>query len=122
MDNSISILVVEDDAGFRALLQEALMLNYEDITVCESAEDALEILNDHDYDIILSDIMMPGMSGIDFIKELRDSGKNTPVVVISGQSDLSTIQESIHSGVNDYIVKPLKVSELPIIIERNLAH
>jgi DNA-binding NtrC family response regulator len=120
MDNTVSILVIEDDEGFRLLLHEVLMLSYKNITVCETAEIAIEYLENEKYDIILSDIMMPGMSGIEFIKHIRNRGINTPVVVISGQSDLNTIQESIHSGVNDYIVKPLKVSELPIIIERNL--
>ena len=120
MDNNVSILVIEDDAGFRLLLQEVLLLNYEKVTVCDSAEAALEKVKKEQFDIILSDIMMPGMSGIEFLRQIRNRGINTPVVVISGQSDLNTIQESIQSGVNDYIVKPLKVSELPVIIERNL--
>jgi DNA-binding NtrC family response regulator len=117
----LKVLVVEDDMAFRGLLEEALTLFDFDVKSAIHAENAISILENHSFDIILTDITLGGMTGLELSRFYREKNSSTPIVVISGHSDSETIQEALNSGVNDYITKPFKITDLPTIITRNLA-
>ena len=113
------ILVVEDDDEFRKMITDALTLFNHEVELASSAEEALKTLEKKSYDMIISDITMPGISGLEMTKILRKKKIKTPVVIISGHSDTQTITESLKNGVNDYIQKPLRIKDIPVILDRN---
>ena len=116
----LKVLVVEDDMAFRELLEEALAIFDFDVTSAIHAEEAITILEKITFDIILTDITLGGMTGLELCKWFRKKEKQTPVIVISGHSDSVTIQEALNVGVSDYITKPFRITDLPTIINRNL--
>ena len=116
----LKVLVVEDDMAFRELLEEALAIFEYDVKSAIHAEQAITILETTTFDVILTDITLGGMTGLELCKWFREKDKHTPVIVISGHSDTITIQEALNVGVSDYITKPFRITDLPTIINRNL--
>ena len=119
MTKSKKILLVEDDDEFRGLITEVLTMFEHEVSHADSAEAGLKILEKESFDMIISDITMPGLSGLEMTKIIRQRKIKTPIIIISGHSDSQTISESLKSGVNDYIQKPMSVKDLPVILERN---
>lgn len=87
----------------------------------ENGLEALKKLEGQTFDLIFSDITMSGMTGLEFTKEARARGIKTPIIAITGHSDRGTIEKSLKNGISDYILKPLRIKDLPLIIERNVA-
>ncbi len=106
------ILIVEDDAELSHLFSHVLENEgYESVCASNGAE-ALEIL-DHQYiDLIVSDIMMPIMDGIAFLREIREAGIETPVLIITAKDSFQDMQTGFLSGGDDYMVKPINVNEM----------
>ena len=119
MTKSRHILLVEDDDEFRQMITDVLELFDHEVTHASSAEAGLTFLEKKVFDMIISDITMPGISGLEMAKIIRQRKIKTPIIIISGHSDSQTIAESLKSGINDYIQKPLNIKDLPIILERN---
>ena len=120
MNNPLSILVVEDNYEFRQLLTEALHLFNHEVKQAESAEVALAILKDENFDMIFSDVNMGDMNGVEMAQKIREFDSEVPIIILTGNSDRSLITQSLENGVNDYILKPLQIKDLPIIIDRNI--
>lgn len=102
------ILVVDDDQTIRDTIYELLSEDY----VCqtaETAERALERLKVDDYDLVLTDISMPGLSGLELLGHVRQQYPNTPVIIISGISDKEHAQGLIRLGAFDYLLKPFSL-------------
>jgi len=110
------ILVIDDERSIRNTLKD--ILEYEKYIV-ELAEDglkAIEIFKSHEFDIVLCDIKMPGMDGIEVLGNLVQINPDIPVVMISGHGNIDTAVESIKKGAYDYIEKPLDLNRLLITI------
>lgn len=120
MNTSLSILVVEDNHDFRQLLTEALHLFNHDVTPAESGEIALDILKQNQFDLIFTDINMGGISGVEMTEKIRQFNKDVPIIILTGNSDRTLIKKSLEYGVNDYLMKPIKIKDLPVIIDRNI--
>jgi putative nucleotidyltransferase with HDIG domain len=120
-DNSKKIvLVVEDDIHYGQMLADGL-LNYQYSVKLEfSATGALDVIRREKVDIVLTDIAMPGISGIDLSQHIMEMYLDIPVVLLTGVNDLKLVKYALDVGISDYIVKPVKVEELPVVIERNL--
>ncbi len=113
------ILIVDDEEMVRDLLVSALQT--EDY-VCHTAADvdhAFEILSGTAIDLVISDIMMPGRSGIDFLRDLKQIAPDIAVLMITGLSDITTAMECIRLGAADYITKPFSMTRI-ILTVRNL--
>ncbi len=107
-----NILIVEDDRDLRELFCRTLVKNSFKAFSAENADKALEILDKEYIDLIVSDVMMPGMNGFELIKELRRSGIDTPVIIITAKGDISDKQDGFTSGADDYMVKPIDLNEM----------
>jgi two-component system response regulator YesN len=105
---------------FRHLLSEALQIFNHRVSHVENGLEALKLLEAESFDLIFSDITMSGMTGLEFTKEARKRGIQTPIIAITGHSDKSTIEKSLKNGISDYILKPLRIKDLPAIIDRNI--
>ena len=107
-----SILVVDDELLIRDLLYDFLSGQGWDICVAHSAERALEILADKKVDLVLTDIKMPEMDGLELAAEVRRSHPNVPIVVMTGYPSVDTAVVALRSKVADYVIKPFNINQL----------
>lgn len=106
------ILVVEDDADLRELFCRTLVKNDFIALPAENADRALEIIDTEYVDLIISDVMMPGMDGFELTKELREARIDVPVLIITAKGDITDKQEGFGAGADDYMVKPVDLKEM----------
>ena len=117
MDNFIShILVVDDDDGIRSLVKKYLNENNYLVTTANSAEDASEKIKIIKFDMIILDIMMPGKSGLDFIKENKKK-LETPIILLTAKGEAEERIEGLEIGADDYLPKPFEPKELILRIQ-----
>ena len=106
------ILVVEDDRKLRSLFCTVLANNGYLALPAESGQQALALLDTEYVDLIISDIMMPGMDGYELIGRLRDSGYTLPILIITAKERFEDKQRGFMAGTDDYMVKPIDVNEM----------
>ena len=117
MDNFVAhILVVDDDEGIRTLVKKYLNENNYLITTANSAEDAFEKIQIIKFDLIILDIMMPGKSGLEFIKE-NQKKLDTPVILLTAKGEVNERVEGLEVGADDYLPKPFEPKELILRIQ-----
>jgi len=107
MDNkSANILVAEDDIVTRMVISSVLKQNGYIVQAAENGKKALEIFSTKsEIDIIVTDLNMPEMNGLELIKEIRNRGSEIPIIILSGNEDISVAINALKSGANDYILK-----------------
>lgn len=108
----VHILVVEDDTNLNKLVCSYLNNSGFEAKGCLNAEDAYEEMYNNLYDLIISDIMMPGVDGFAFAQSIRRVNKNIPILFMSAKDDLSSKQKGFQLGIDDYMVKPIELDEL----------
>ena len=117
MDNFVAhILVVDDDEGIRTLVKKYLNENNYLVTTANSAEDAFEKIQIIKFDLIILDIMMPGKSGLEFIKE-NQKRLDTPVILLTAKGEADERVEGLEVGADDYLPKPFEPKELLLRIQ-----
>jgi len=117
MDDLIAhILVVDDDDGIRLLVKKYLNENNYIVTTASNAEDALEKVKIIKFDLLILDIMMPGKSGLDFIRENKQKLK-TPIILLTAKGEANERIEGLEIGADDYLPKPFEPKELLLRIK-----
>jgi DNA-binding NtrC family response regulator len=111
------ILIVDDDDTIREALYDLLSEQYACQTA-ETAEQALARLAADSYDVVLTDISMPGLSGLELLGHIRQRFANTPVIIISGIGDKEHAQGLIKLGAFDFLLKPYKLEDVERSVER----
>lgn len=106
------ILVVEDDADLNRSVCSFLNQSGYEATGCFNAEDAFDAMYDHVFDLIVSDIMMPGIDGFEFVKSVREINEEIPILFMTARDDFAAKQRGYRVGVDDYMVKPIDLDEL----------
>ena len=120
MDKFIAhILVVDDDEGIRSLVKKYLNENKFLVTTSEDAENALEKIKIIKFDLIVLDIMMPGKSGLEFLKENKKK-LDTPVILLTAKGEANERVEGLEIGADDYLPKPFEPKELILRIQNIL--
>jgi DNA-binding NtrC family response regulator len=110
------ILVVDDERAIRNTLKEILTYEKYTVDLAENAKQALELVKNNEYDVILCDIKMPEMDGLELLPLLVETQPDSPVVMISGHGNIDTAVEAIKKGAYDFIEKPLDLNRLLITI------
>ncbi len=110
------ILVVDDDPNTLASVARAFRMAGYEATVCESAARALQLMAATRYDVVLSDVVMPGMDGITMLEQLRAAGVSTPVIMISGQANVEMAVRATRLGAIDFLEKPLSTDKLLLTV------
>ena len=108
----MKILIIEDEPGLRETIRASLL---KEKFVVETAEDffcAMNKINDYDYDCILLDIMLPGGSGLDVLRELKRLRRSDSVLILSAKDSLDDKVEGLNLGADDYLTKPFHLAEL----------
>lgn len=111
------ILVIDDERSIRNTLKEILEYEKHKVDVAETGEEGIEKAKIKDYDIILCDIKMPRMDGIEVLQALQESESETPVIMISGHGNIDTAVDAIKKGAFDFLEKPLDLNRVMITIK-----
>ncbi len=120
MSNKAHLLIVDDEANTLASLSRAFRLEGHDATVCDNANKALELAKSQPFDLILSDVVMPGKDGLSLLEDLKTQGVATPVVMMSGQAHIEMAVRATRLGALDFLEKPISTEKLLLTVENAL--
>src|SRR6266478_2137479 len=115
------ILIVDDEPEITEILADLLCTSYECLT-CASAEEALAFLRVRHFSLVISDITMPGMSGLDMIPHAKELAPETVVVMISGMQTVESAIGALRLGAFDYLMKPFDLRQVEAVVKRALEH
>ncbi len=119
MENQkIRLLVVDDEDAFRELLVRRFSKSEFAVIACGSGEEALELVRNNGFDVGAFDMMMPGISGIELLREIKSLQPEFEAVIITGQATIDSAIEAMKLGAYDYLAKPCKLFELEVIIRK----
>lgn len=113
----LKILIAEDDHELRRLFAHVLIKNGYTVKEVANGQEALDAIDGDYYDLIISDIMMPVMDGYELVRMLRDSGNNTPVLMITAKDAFDDMRQGFLSGTDDYMIKPVNVNEMVLRVQ-----
>jgi two-component system response regulator PilR (NtrC family) len=120
MNTKASILLVDDEPDIIEILEIALRDEGMEVCRAASAKAALELLRKNDFDIVISDIRMPDMSGVELLKEAKQLAPDTVFILITAYASTDTAIEALQHGAYDYLTKPFKMEELLEIVRNSL--
>ncbi len=120
MPTKAHLLIVDDEANTLASLSRAFRLAGHDAIVCDNATKAVELAKSQSFDLILSDMVMPGKGGMALLEELKSQGVTAPVVMMSGQADIEMAVRATRLGALDFLEKPISTEKLLLTVENAL--
>ena len=120
MPTKANLLIVDDEANTLASLSRAFRLAGHEATVCDNAAKALELAETQQFDLIFSDVVMPGRDGLALLEDLREQGVTTPVVMMSGQAHIEMAVRATRLGAVDFLEKPVSTDRLLLSVENVL--
>ncbi|MCK4695623.1 MAG: sigma-54-dependent Fis family transcriptional regulator, partial [Candidatus Cloacimonetes bacterium] len=118
MDKNINILVIDDDKYIRDACRQILNRNQYNVFEAEDGYKGLELLKKQDFDIIILDLKMPGIDGMNVLKRIMKDYPDIVVIVITGFATVESAVEAMKIGANDFLPKPFSPDELRVIINR----
>ena len=114
------ILVVEDEPAILALISKTLTVADYEVDEASDGVAAIELLRSRSYDLLVTDLMMPGVDGLSVIREGRRQAPDLPVIIITGRPSEGTAIEAINIGVNGYLTKPFRILRVLAVVARAL--
>ena len=118
MKQGLKILVVDDETVMRDMLGDILSQQGCRVELAGSADEALDLLEKDNFDILLSDVKMPKKSGFELLKDVKVKHPDMGVVTMTAYSEAFTMKDAILLGADEYITKPFKIQEISLILER----
>jgi len=119
-DEPSRILVVDDEGAIRYSVSKTLQRVGYRVDAVESAENALELLAEHTFDVVLTDIRMGGISGVELLSKIRDLYPDVSVILMTGYASLDTAVESLRLGAHDYLIKPSSSPDIRDSVKRGV--
>ena len=113
---NLKALIVDDDKKLLTIMKSLLIEERHLVETCNNGLEAIRKFEDQKFDLVITDLMMPGMSGIDVLKEIRKISPGTLVIIITGFASLETAIQAIREGAYDYITKPFKLDEIKVVV------
>jgi len=115
-----SILIIDDEKSLLDVLSLMFKKEGYEVKTATSGADALDILTNNAVDLVITDIRMPHLSGMEILKYVKENQSETPVIVITAYGSIQQAVEALKAGALDYIVKPFDIEELKILVARGL--
>ena len=112
-----SILVCEDDFAIKTMISTKLKQENYSVYTAQNGQEALNLMEKQQIDLVISDIMMPEMDGYEFVQTLRETKHTLPILMITAKSQLESLEAAFKLGVDDYMVKPLRLEELVLRVK-----
>lgn len=113
-----SILIVDDEEGICSFLYRALSKTYSQVEVAGSAEEAESLRSRNNFDLLIVDICLPGVNGVDWIKSVRETASPSDVVFMTGFADLDKAIDALRLGASDFILKPFRLEQMASTVRR----
>ena len=113
----ISVLLVDDEKDFVETLAERLQLRDFNVATALNGDDAIKLVEENDFDVIVLDVKMPGKDGVETLKEIKKIEQLSQVIMLTGHATVKTAIEGMKSGAFDYLMKPTDTNELIEMIE-----
>jgi len=120
MPQKANLLIVDDETNTLASLSRAFRLEGHEATVCDNAAKALDLAKERNFDLIFSDVVMPGRDGLSLLEDLKAQGITTPVVMMSGQAHIEMAVRATRLGALDFLEKPISTEKLLLTVENVL--
>lgn len=114
------ILVVDDEGPIRYSLSKTLQRVGYQVSTAASGEEALAILTEHPHDVVLTDIRMPGLTGVELLAKIKEQAPEAIVILMTAYASLSTAVESLRLGAHDYLIKPVSTQDVRQSVSRGL--
>lgn len=114
----MKILVIEDDEMIQRTLQFRLTKDGHDITVASDGNEAMEKLKSDSYNLVITDLMLPYISGLEILSYIKSELEGIPVIILSGADEENTIIDAFKIGADDFIAKPFSPGELSVRVNR----
>jgi len=118
MKEYVKILIADDEPMMRNLVLKILESEGYQISLASSGDEALEMLKADKFDLLLTDVKMPGMNGFDLLRKVKENWPDMAVIIMTGYGDAFTIKEALLNGADEYLSKPFKGHEVSLIVER----
>ncbi|HLO91412.1 MAG TPA: sigma-54 dependent transcriptional regulator [Lentimicrobium sp.] len=118
MNKKLSVLILDDETDFTQELQEYLQLRDFEVYTAATPGDGFTSMRRRPYDLLILDVRLPGMSGLDILKQVRKLYPAMEVIIISGHGDIDTVIEALREGAIDYLRKPFRHIDIQLAIER----
>jgi DNA-binding NtrC family response regulator len=115
-----TVLIVEDEAKLRRLLELNLSEGGFQTVSAPDAEAGIELLRQNPFDLVLTDLKLPGMGGLDFLHAVKRQNANLPVVVMTAYGTVETAVEAMKAGASDYVLKPFSLAEMRMVVRKEL--
>lgn len=114
------ILIVEDEEKIRRVLQLELSYENYDTEIASDGKEALQLIGGKEWDLVLLDIMLPKLSGLEVLRRIRKTDKNTPIILLTARDEIHDKVSGLDLGANDYVTKPFQIEELLARIRAHL--
>jgi len=114
--NHVTVLVVDDDVSILRILKQLLKEKGYNVVTAEDGIEALKVISDNEFDLVITDLMMPGVDGLEVLKNAKERNARTQVIMITGFATLDSAIDALKLGAFDYIRKPFKLAELDVTI------
>lgn len=121
-DKNYRILIVDDDPSVLGFISLILTRKGYAINAFEKAEDALDLVRKENFDAVLTDVKMPGISGIEFLEKIHEIDRDIPVILMTAYADLEITVEAIKKGVFDFIIKPYQAEQILHAVEKAIRY
>ncbi|TGK05708.1 response regulator [Leptospira selangorensis] len=117
---NLKILAVDDSATMRSLVQQTLGIGGYEVTLASDGKDGIDKFGDSSFDLVITDINMPVMDGITFIREVRKRNTDVPILTLTTESEENVKQKGAEAGANGWIIKPFRPAQFLDIIKQVL--
>jgi DNA-binding NtrC family response regulator len=115
-----NLLIIEDDKIMRVTLTDFLRTKGHEVVVCSLGEDGITSFNKDEFSLVISDVMLPDMNGLDILKKIKEKNSNAAIIIITAYGTIKDAVEAVKLGAFDYITKPFSLEEFNLIINRAL--
>lgn len=112
----LNVLIVDDDKRLQSVLKSLITEEKHQVTTCHNGLNAIQKCREQRFDLVITDLMMPGAGGLEVLKETRKTHPDTLVIIITGFASLETAIQAIREGAYDYITKPFKLEEIKVVV------
>jgi DNA-binding NtrC family response regulator len=113
-----SILAIDDEQNIRHLIESEFSMEGLAVTTAGSGEEGLKLFDTEEFDVVLLDINLPKLNGVEVLKRLKQKSPDTEVIMITGYGDIKSAVDSIKQGARDYITKPFKLDEILALVKQ----
>ncbi len=118
MKDRVSILIVDDDPTMRTLLEKILIRDGYRVQQASDGIEALHCMETDNFEIVITDMKMPGMNGFDLLKMIKKGNSQTSVIIMTAYGDTFTVKDAMLLGADEYVTKPFKSHEISLVVER----